>query len=99
MLDMFWKAIDAQLDRIEETQASTGEALVEILGKPEPGLSSADTFFAGSGGDRQLLDALLKAGWRVLWIEADYHYAAEHSATLAQIEYVEGDVYINYKQQ
>jgi hypothetical protein len=55
-------------------------------------MSSADGFFAGSGGDESVLGALLSAGWAVAWAEASYHYAVTASDGSA-ITYVEGDIY------
>lgn len=90
-LDSFWRTIDAQLDRIEAEKPTTYEALKEIL-PGEPGVAAAPAFFAGSGGDRQLCDALLNAGWRYLDREASYHYSMV-SPTGAEVTYVEGDLY------
>ncbi|MGN6325793.1 hypothetical protein [Pseudolysinimonas sp.] len=88
-LNGFWAHIDDQLRRIREEKPDTFEKLKEVLDPP----SSGDAFFAGSGGDDQLGDAMSDAGWMVHWQEGDYLWVAHHPITGAQIEYVEGDVY------
>jgi hypothetical protein len=49
-------------------------------------------FFAGSGGDRWLSNALIVAGWHVTYLGATYYYVAEHPTTGEQLTYIEGDV-------
>jgi hypothetical protein len=88
-LDAFWDDVDRALDEVES--ASTVAAVIDILNSRfSP--SSGDAFFPGSGGDRQLFDALRIAGWKLVWAEADYFYVARdlHGNLLT---YIEGDVY------
>ena len=85
----FWEHIDRQLDRIELQRPNTVEAVAALLDPPSSGLA----FFAGSGGSRQLCESLAVAGWRVDYIESDYHWTARHPVTLQSLEYVEGDIY------
>ena len=88
-LDTFWDNVDRALDEIES--ATNVEAVITTLnGRFSP--SSGDAFFPGSGGDRQLLDALRIAGWTVVWAEAPYFYVARDAAG-ALLTYIEGDVY------
>ena len=86
--DPFWSKINAQLDAIGATKPDTAAGVIDIIGR-----SHGHGFFAGSGGDRTLWDALVTAGWSITWMEASYHWGAEHPVTGAQLTYVEGDVY------
>lgn len=90
-LDAFWKDIDAKLDRIIEEAPHNYQDLAKILPADEE-LAAAPAFFAGAGGDRQLSEALIEAGWRYLHVEAPYHYSM-FSPTGSSLTYVEGDVY------
>lgn len=94
----FWQQIDKGLDYLEAGEFDTFEDVKRILdvwGDPDGvGTHTADvTFFAGSGGDRQLLDSFDEAGWKTLWCRASYHFAAQHPQTGETLTYVEGDVY------
>lgn len=89
----FWAGIDAQHQQIRTTKPTTSEAIIEILGGAQPAISDGDAFFAGWGGEDQLHDALMDAGWTIAWIEAPYCYTATHPATGDGITYIEGDVY------
>lgn len=80
----FWQEIARQVKAITETKPDTFDKLTTILGAP---------FYAGSGGDNQMFDLLIEAGWRITWSEADYHFKAEHPVTGERLEYVEGDLY------
>lgn len=91
----FWQAIDGQLAELR--QARTAGDVLRILateGNPygDPHISSAPAFFAGSGGDETVMDALREAGWRVTWAEAAYYYTMTALDGTA-ITYIEGDVY------
>lgn len=89
----FWDAIDAQLDAIEHDKPDTAKGVIDALGgTPESHLSSNEAHFGGSGGDRTLYSALRKAGWRMVWAEADYYYVAMHRTTRELLTYIEGDV-------
>jgi hypothetical protein len=91
----FWNVIDTQLAGLR--QARTAGDVLRILATADnpygdPSVSSAPAFFAGSGGDETVMDALQAAGWRVTWAEASYHYAMTAPDGSA-ITYVEGDIY------
>lgn len=58
-----------------------------------PGVANnAHGFFAGSGGDQSVYEALNEAGWTTLWFEASYHFAMRAPDGSA-ITYVEGDIF------
>lgn len=104
----FWSQIDHQLQRIaalEPAQPDAFDAVRSILLDPayteiqrQNNLNGtrtfdADTaFFAGSGGDALLADALFKAGWRTIAVAAPYHYCKRHTVTEELLSYTEGDV-------
>lgn len=92
----FWAIISEQLSAIREDKPTTVAEIIDILGGSEAA-SAGDAFFAGSGGDDQLADALRDAGWRIRWIEAPYYYTATHPATGESLTYIEGDVDDNSK--
>lgn len=93
-MDAFWSEIDKQLTELK--QAKTAQDVVRILSQERnpsgDGPTGGDGFFAGSGGDGTVLQALYEAGWHVIWIEANYHYAMRAPDGSA-ITYVEGDIY------
>lgn len=86
--DPFWAEVDRKLDLIEASKPDTAAAVLAALGSTE-----RTGFFEGSGGDRQLLDSLLLAGWKVSEYEAIYFWTAKHPRTASTLEYIEGDVY------
>lgn len=92
----FWNTITAQLAAIREDKPTTTAGIIEILGG-SAGASAGDAFFAGSGGDDQLVDALQDAGWRIRWISSPYYYTATHPITGDSLTYTEGDVDDNSK--
>lgn len=88
MLDEFWANVDECLDAVEK--AETVDEVIAILNRhflP----SAGEAFFGGSGGDRQMYEALQTAGWTIVWSEADYWFVArdKHGDLLT---YTEGDV-------
>lgn len=85
-LDGFWARIDAQLTDLRG--ARTADDVIGILDAP----SSGDAFFAGSGGDATVLDALYDAGWRLTWSAAPYYYVMK-APDGDMITYIEGDIY------
>ena len=89
----FWNHIDHALDRVETERPATAAGVAEILGGPSPSYGDGIAFFAGSGGDRQLLTSLYRAGWTIEEYHAAYHYIAVYSATGERLEYIEGDLY------
>jgi hypothetical protein len=94
----FWSVIAGQLKELES--ARTADDVIRILGPdrnpygPEwDGMDrGAQGFFAGSGGDDTVDDALDTAGWRYLWSRANYWWAMQ-APDGSQITYCEGDVY------
>src|SRR5690348_8153516 len=91
----FWATIDAQLQ--EATQAGSAEDVLRIFATEnnpygDPDISGAPGFFAGSGGDGSLREALWEAGWDVVWAEASYHWAMR-APDGSGITYVEGDLF------
>lgn len=94
--DDFWTAIAEQIEEL--THANSADDVLRIL-SPErnpfndPSMISGEAFFAGgSAAHPNVMDALLEAGWRVIWCETDYHYAMEAPDGSA-ITYIEGDIY------
>jgi hypothetical protein len=92
--DPFWAAIEAQLHELRSAQ--TVDEVIKILAQERnpygPGVSSAPGFFAGSGGDDTVADALRAAGWRTVWSKASYFYCMR-APDGSCITYVEGDIY------
>lgn len=102
----FWPQVSHQLERIATTPATTFAEVQGILLDPTyadvvaeinaNGVRTfhADTaFFAGSGGENSLQEALRKAGWGTTWQEASYHYSMVHRSSGDGLHYVEGDLY------
>lgn len=94
MPDNFWAAITAQLNEIKT--ARTADDVIGILnryGSP----SAGDAFFAGSGGDDCLWDALDDAGWEQVWSSlkpGEGHCFYVMRAPYGDLPtYIEGDVY------
>ncbi len=90
----FWQVIDRQIAELR--QARSAADVLRILATADnpygdPHISSAPAFFAGSGGDETVMDALLTAGWRVTWEKASYWYAMTAPDGSA-ITYTEGDI-------
>lgn len=98
MSDKFWSAVAAQLKELES--AKTADDVIRILGPDRnpygpnwDGMDGAAAgFFAGSGGDGTVREALAAAGWEVVWSRAWYWYAMQ-APDGAVITYVEGDIY------
>lgn len=101
----FWPQIDHQLERITAERPDTFDGVRDILldlgydevvleihrNGPRPfNLDSA--FFAGSGGDATLRNALEAADWWVLESQAPYYYSMIHRGTGQTLTYIEGDV-------
>lgn len=82
----FWQEINQQLMEISEAK-TVADVITALGGKDET------AFFAGSGGDNQVIEYLLASnGWKIVWVEADYHFIAKDSEG-SYLNYVEGDVY------
>ena len=91
----FWATIDAQLE--EASTATTAGDVLRIFATAanpygDPHISGAPGFFAGSGGDKTLMNALYNAGWTLVWAEAGYHWAMR-APDGTGITYIEGDLY------
>ena len=94
MIQAFWESIGNALDEIEK--ASSVDQVIDVLDRyfaeDWSHASAGDAYFPGSGGDRQLNEALRNAGWTIVWAEAPYYYVARaRSGQL--LTYIEGDVY------
>jgi hypothetical protein len=83
----FWAEIDAQLEQVRK--ATTVDEVLAAC-PPVPGTSVGAGFFAGSGGNDQLIDALGE-GWRIVRIEADYYWVAQ-DRNGDFLAYTEGDL-------
>lgn len=95
MSDQFWTVIAKQLAELK--QAATAQDVVTILSAERNPYGhdtiGADGFFAGSGGDDTVREALYDGGWRLIWSCASYHYAMRAPDGSA-ITYIEGDIYL-----
>lgn len=87
-MDPFWENVDQCIDAVEKA-ASVDEVITVLNRHFEP--SAEEAFFGGSGGDRQMYEALETAGWTIVWAEAEYWFVARdrHGDLLT---YTEGDV-------
>ncbi|MFF1680718.1 hypothetical protein ACFVYG_32360 [Streptomyces sp. NPDC058256] len=87
MFDTFWAVIAEQLKELRS--AKNADDVLRILasdGRTGPG------FFAGSGGDETVSDALDTAGWTLVWAESSLYYTMRaHDGSM--ITYIEGDIF------
>ena len=98
MKDNFWAVIADQLKELES--AKSADDVIRILGPDRnpygpdwDGMDGvAEGFFAGSGGDGTVRDALIKAGWKMAGRAAWYHYAMR-APDGSMVTYIEGDIY------
>lgn len=88
----FWDTIDRQLDHLERDRPTTAAQVIAILNQYSTP-SAGQAFFAGSGGDRQLMDAMFNTGWRIARPSPHYYWVMIHPETDDKITYIEGDVY------
>lgn len=88
-LDAFWEHIGRQYDAL--CKAKSADDVIRIC-PPIQGTSVGEGFFEGSGGDKQVVDALRIAGWKIVWIEAEYYWAME-APDGSSVTYVEGDLH------
>lgn len=95
MTDTFWTTVRAQLKELEA--AKSADDVLRILStdrNPDgPDVTGAPGFFAGSGGDDTVADALREAGWKTVWSEASYYYCMK-AGDGSMITYIEGDIYV-----
>ena len=95
-MDKFWEAVNQQLAELRS--AKSADDVLRILNHErnpygDPSMASnADGFFAGSGGDGGVYDALSEAGWRVIRWEAQYFFSMVSPAG-DSITYIEGDIF------
>jgi hypothetical protein len=61
--------------------ATTADGLIDALNLLRHPPSSGDAFYAGSGGDDELINVLDHAHWRLHNIEDDQHWQATSTAT------------------
>lgn len=92
----FWAAVNRQLS--EASQAKTVDDVLRIFSAernpygPDFEGMAGDAFFAGSGGDEILSDALTKAGWRVITWKSSYFWVMA-APDGQELTYIEGDIY------
>lgn len=99
MADTFWEIIATQLKELESARTADDVTRILSLERNPYGLdsSTADGFFAGSGGDGSVEEALSTAGWVTVWREAGYHHCMK-APDGSLITYVEGDIYTGNRQ-
>ncbi|MFB7782087.1 hypothetical protein ACFC1D_05165 [Streptomyces vinaceus] len=96
MSDDFWSVIRSQIRQL--ASAETADDVIRILGHdrnpygPNWDGAAGDAFFAGSGGDDSVWDALNDAGWSQVWAEAHYYWAMR-APDGSIVTYIEGDIY------
>lgn len=101
MSNPFWAAVRRQLDQART--ATTAEQVLTIFALENSPYRLADPnwngmdggaqgFFAGSGGEDTLDEALDDAGWTWLWSQAPYWWAMT-APDGSVITYCEGDIY------
>jgi hypothetical protein len=92
--DDFWAVIATQLTELGG--AATADDVLRILSKERNPYGhdsiAGDGFFAGSGGDGSVEEALSEAGWVHTWRKADYYWVMQ-APNGDKITYVEGDIY------
>lgn len=91
-LDAFWAAIEQQLEALKT--AKTADEVFAICPRvTNLSAGGAEGFFGGSGGDEQVEDSLVVAGWDFAWRDATYYWAMTPPDGGDGITYVEGDLY------
>lgn len=101
MNDPFWSTVRQQLTELRT--ATTAEDVLRILSRERnpyrladpnwDGIdSAAQGFFAGSGGEDTVDEALGAAGWTYAWSKAPYWWAMR-APDGSVITYCEGDIY------
>lgn len=87
VLDTFWAAIAEQLQELR-----TAKNADDVLSTLANGHGPDRGFFAGSGGDETVSDALHTAGWELVWAESSIYYTMR-APDGSMITYIEGDIY------
>lgn len=99
--DPFWVAVREQLTELKTAQSADDVLRILALERcpyrlDDPNWNgmdgAAEGFFAGSGGDNTVDDALDDAGWLYVWSRANYWWCMR-APDGSEITYVEGDVY------
>lgn len=101
MSQKFWAAVRQQLTELRT--ATTAEDVLRILAPDrnpyrleEPNWDGIDGaaqgFFAGSGGDDRVDEALEEAGWEHVWSRSAFWWAMR-APDGSVITYCEGDIY------
>jgi hypothetical protein len=96
MSDKFWDTIREQIAELKS--ARSADDVGRILSHErnpyghETHAGGTIGFFAGSGGDDTVDDALDEAGWSYVWSKASYWWCME-APDGSMITYVEGDIY------
>jgi len=91
MSDPFWDEIRRVLTAA--AQAKTADELIAVVATgPDQRSGSEDAFFAGSGGEDQLLDVLDESVWTMFDVKATYWWKARSAQDGSEIEYIEGDL-------
>jgi len=92
----FWKVIAGQLDELRS--AKSADDVVRILSHEcnpydDPSMAGGcDGFFAGSGGDETVRQALGDAGWA--FERGNRYYYVMRSPGGDYVTYCEGDIYL-----
>lgn len=81
-LDQFWR--DYAEGCKELAGVTSVEQVIEICLR-HFGKSSGDAFFPGGSGDVELLSILTEAGWRTVWVQASYYFAARQPRDVCSI--------------
>lgn len=92
--DPFWNQIDQALDLARKAHTAD-ELVAAVRTGPDQhaGDPRAKAFFAGSGGDTQLVNVLDHDLWRITWLEGYYRWEATATGDGSAVEYIEGDLY------
>jgi len=94
MTDTFWQTVKQQVTELQS--AGSADDVVHILSKERNPYGhdsiAGDGFFAGSGGDDSVNEALSTAGWKYVWCKAGYYWAMR-APDDSIITYIEGDIY------
>ncbi|MEU3862823.1 hypothetical protein AB0F03_36955 [Streptomyces sp. NPDC028722] len=86
-LDIFWAVIAEQLKELRT--AKTADDVLRTLATDQ---GPNRGFFAGSGGDETVSDALHTAGWELVWAESSIYYTMR-APDGSMITYIEGDIH------
>jgi hypothetical protein len=103
-MSAFWDTIKTQLEELKT--ARTAAEVVKILNNSNRGSAeiseylgdrdgSADAFFAGGGGDENVIDVLRwdNPHWVAIDVRDTYYGCVRSTADGSYLTYIEGDVY------